>query len=206
MKNTYILIVFLFSIGVSAQNVIEINADLKLADSLTYKKEIRIYKGGGITNYTSLFRMFKDKTKKWVVEFYQHYSKAKTKAKLHTKKRILKPKKDLEFTFQNLIRSHVLDLPSEEKIQWKLGTRSELKKIETIHKGKVIKEYHSTTGKKHILDGESFYIQAKGYNLIHEFKYSNPDAYLAYYPHIDELIYMSEILNIIRSEFEIWGK
>ena len=61
MKNIQILTIFLFSIGISAQNITEINSDLKLSDSLTYETEVRIYQGGGITNYSSLFRMFKDK-------------------------------------------------------------------------------------------------------------------------------------------------
>ncbi len=43
MKTIQILIFFLFKIGVSVQNITEINSDLKLSVSLTYETEIRIY-------------------------------------------------------------------------------------------------------------------------------------------------------------------
>ena len=84
MKNIQIIIVFLFSIGVLAQNISEINSDLKLSDSLNYETEVRIYKDVGITNYTSVFRMFKDESEKWTAEFYEHYAKVDEQTKLRT--------------------------------------------------------------------------------------------------------------------------
>lgn len=99
MKNIHILIIFLFSIGISAQNITEINSDLKLSDSLTFDTEIRIYQGGGITNYSSIFRMFKDKSEKWSAEFYKHYAKVNRQVELRTEKLILTSEKDIEFIF-----------------------------------------------------------------------------------------------------------
>uniref|UniRef100_UPI00261FC435 hypothetical protein n=1 Tax=uncultured Algibacter sp. TaxID=298659 RepID=UPI00261FC435 len=112
MRNFQLLILLLFSIGVYAQNISQINADLKLSDSLTYETEIRIYQGGGITNYSSLFRMFKDKSEKWTAEFYEHYSKVIGKTEFQTEKRTLKSDNDMEFVYLNLLRSHILDLPN----------------------------------------------------------------------------------------------
>ncbi|WP_405328028.1 hypothetical protein [Leeuwenhoekiella sp. LLG6367-2.1] len=206
MKNIQILIMFLFSIGVSAQDVTEINSDLKLSDSLTYETEVRIYQGGGITNYSSLFRMFKNKSQKWTAEFYEHYAKVDGQAELRTDKRTLKSKNDMEFVFQNFLRSHILELPSLGEIQWKLVTRGNVEKVKKQYRGKEIEEYELTNKQIAILDGEGFKIQAKGWNRANEFEFSNPDGYLKHYPEIDELIYMCEILNVIRTEFGIWKK
>lgn len=206
MKNIQILIIFLFSIGVSAQNITEINSDLKLSDSLNYGTEVRIYQGGGITNYSSLFRMFKNKSEKWTAEFYEHYAKVDGIAELRTEKRIMKSENDMEFVFQNLIRSHILDLPSLSEIQWKLVTRGNVEKVKKKYRGKEIKEYELTNKQVAILDGEGFKVQIKVWNKTNEFEFSNPDGYLSHYPEIDELIYMCEILNTIRNEFGIWKK
>lgn len=206
MKNIQILIIFLFSIGISAQNTTEINSDLKLSDSLTYETEVRIYQGGGITNYSSLFRMFKNNSDKWTAEFYEHYAKVNRQAELRTKKRTLKSENDMEFVFQNFVRSHILDLPSLSEIQWKLVTRGNVEKVKKQYRGKEFEEYELTNNKIAILDGEGYKIQVKGWNRANEFEFSNPDGYLKHYPEIDELIYMCEILDTIRTEFGIWKK
>ncbi|PHN93500.1 hypothetical protein CSC80_11295 [Maribacter sp. 6B07] len=205
MKNIQILILFLFSFGVYAQNISKINADLKLSDSLTYDTEIRIYQGGGITNYSSLFRMFKGKSEKWTAEFYEHYSKVIGQTKLRTKKRTLKSDNDMEFVYLNLLRSHILDLPNLKEIYWKLETRGEVEKVEIMHKGKIKEEYEILSKRKTIVDGEGYIVQAKGWKF-NEFEFSNPDRYLEYYPEVDELIFVCEILNTIRNEFGVWKK
>ena len=206
MRNILILIIFLFSLGVSAQNITKINSDLKLPDSLTYDTEVRIYQGGGITNYSSLFRMFKDKSEKWKVEFYEHYSKVDEQVELRTEKRNLKSENDMEFVFQNFVRSHIFDLPSFSEIQWKLVTRGNVKKVKKKYRGKEIEEYELMNKKIAILDGDGFKAQVKAWNRANEFEFYNPDEYLKHYPEIDELNYMSEILNLIRTEFNIWNK
>ncbi|MDO6814056.1 hypothetical protein [Tenacibaculum soleae] len=180
---------------------------MQLSDSLTYKTEIRIYQGGGITNYSSLLRMFKNKSNQWTTEFYEHYAKVNQGTELKIEKRILKPKNDTEFIYQNLVRSYILDLPSQEKIEWKLGVRNDIQKEETIlPNGKIIVEYHGTIGKKSILDGVSYKIKVRGFNSNNNFEYSSPESYLKHYPEVDELIYICEILTIVRNEFEIWKK
>lgn len=206
MKNILILIIFLFSVAIYAQDISGINSDLKLSDSLTYETEIRIYQGDGITNYSSLFRMFKDKSKQWKAEFYEHYAKVDGLVELRTEKQTLKSENDLEFIFQNFVRSHILDLPSLNEIQWKLETRGEVKKITKTYRGKEVEEYELINTKIQITDGEGFKIQVKSWNTTNEFEFSNPDGYRSHFPEIDELIYMCEILNTIRTEFGIWKK
>ncbi len=201
-----VLILFLFSIGISAQNITEINSDIKLSNSLTYQTEVRIYQCTGITNYSSLFRMYKDKSGEWVVEFYKHYAKIGGQTELRTEMQTLKSENDMEFVFQNLIRSYIFDLPSLQDIRWKFGSRGNVKKVERIRRGKKTEKYEFLNRQIGILDGEGFTIQVKGWNKTNEFEYSNPDGYLKHYPEIDELIYMCEILDTIRNEFGIWEK
>jgi hypothetical protein len=206
MKKIQVLIVFLFCVGVSAQNITQINSDLNLSDSLTHETEVRIYQGGGITNYSSLFRMFKDKSAKWTTEFYEHFARVDGKTELRTEKQTLKSNNDPEFVFKNLVRSYILELPGLSEIEWKLNARGNVEKVDVTDNGKKIEEYEIIVEKILILDGEGFKVQVKDLNKNNEFEYSNPDGYLKFYPEIDELIYMCEILNLIRTEFGIWKK
>ena len=206
MRNLLLLFIFLFSNGNFAQNLSEINVDLNLTDSLTYETEVRIYQGGGITNYSSLFRMFKDKSDKWTAEFYEHYGKVENQAELRTEKRTLRANNDMEFVFQNLIRSHILELPNLSEIKWKLVTKGNVEKVERLLRGKMKEEYELINKKILILDGQGFKVQVNDWKRANEFEYSNPESYLKHYPEIDELIYMTEIIEFIRNEFKIWEK
>jgi len=206
MRNIQILIIFLFSIGISAQNITEINSDLKLSDSLTYETEVRIYQGGGITNYSSLFRMFKNKSEKWTTEFYEHYAKVDRQAELRTEKQVLTAKNNMDSIYRSLVRSYILELPNQSEIKWKMIRRGTIEKIERFRKAEKRITYELFNRSIHFTDGEVFKIQATDWNAKNEFEYSNPDKYLNYYPDIDELNYMCEILNTIRNEFGIWNK
>ncbi|MEB8345783.1 hypothetical protein OO010_06975 [Flavobacteriaceae bacterium KMM 6898] len=184
MKNLKILIFLLFSIGVLAQNKSKINADLKLSDSLNYETEVRIYKSEG-TYHSSLFRMYKDNSGKWNTEFYEHSNNVNEFTELLTEKRTLISKNDVESVFLSLVRNYIFELPNIDQIEHKLDNRGNIKKVG-------------------ITDRDEFKIQAKNKDKNNEFQISNPDNYLINNPKIDELIYMSEILNTIRNEFEIW--
>ena len=206
MSNIQLSILLLFSIAISAQNISTINSDLKLTDSLTHNTELRIYQGGGTTNYSSLFRMFKDDSKTWTIEFYEHYAKVRGVAKLETKRRELTYKNNLDSIYRSLVRSYILELPSQSEIEWKMISRGSIEKIERYRKGEKKVTYELFNRQWGILDGEGFKIQVKDWTGKNEFEYSNPDRYLDYYPDIDELNYMCEILNTIRNEFGIWEK
>ena len=204
MRNIQTLIIFLFSIGLSAQTISEINSDLKLSDSLTYVTEVRIYKSSDTTNYSSLYRMFKDESKNWNIEFYKHYSKVKGKSKLRTEKQVLTAKNNMDSIYRSLVRSYVLELPNQNEIEWKMIRRGSIERIDRIRNGKERITYELFNRSIHYTEGVNYKIQAKDWNGKNEFEYSNPDKYLEYYPDIDELKFMCEILNSIRNEFGIW--
>jgi hypothetical protein len=204
MKHILVLIVLLYSIRVTAQNWSVINKDLKIADTLTYPTEIRIYKDRGITNYSSLFRMYEDSPGNWTAEFYEHWSKVESVAALETKKSILTSKSEMEYVYLNLCRSYIFDLPSQNDIQWKLGQRGVIKKVERIKRGKTTKEYEILS--KHImpLDGTGYSFQVKNSYKTNEFEFGTPERYKELYPEIDEPKYVCELIEIIRNEFKIW--
>ena len=204
MKITQILLILLYSTGFLAQNPTKLNKDLNLPDSLEYKREIRIYQSGGISNYSSVFRMFNYERKKWTAEFYKHYAAVPEKTNLKVVKRKVKAKNDLELVFLNFLRSKVLNLPNQEEIQWKIQGRDSIFKIKRKWKKKNIIEYESIHSAMSVLDGTSYRVQVRELNKKNDFLYYNPETYLKKYNEVDELIFMSEILNIIRKEFEIW--
>ena len=113
---------------------------------------------------------------------------------------------DLEFIFQSLLRSHILDLPNLREVEWKLSTRGNVEKVKSTYRGKKTEEYEFLNKQVSILDGKGFEVQVKAFGNNNQFMYSNPDAYLKYYPEVDELIYMVEILDIIRGEFNLWSR
>jgi hypothetical protein len=203
MKKTYLLIFILVSSLVFSQNISEINSDIKLKDALNNQTEIRIYQNLGTTNYSSVLRMYKA-DKDWTVEFYEHYSKVEGITELKTEKRTLKSENDMQFVLLNLIRSNILNLPSLKEIRWKLVKRGnvELKKIK--ERNKIIEEYDLSNTETWIMDGESFKIQVSYWNQKNEFEFPNPDSYIKKFPEVDELVFMSEILQIVRDEFDIW--
>jgi hypothetical protein len=188
---------------VFSQNISEINSDIKITDSLKFKTEIRIYQNMGISNYSSLLRICKDE-KDWIVEFYEHYVKVEGITELKIEKQILKSKNDMQFVLLNLIRSNILNLPSLEEIRWKLVKRGNVELKKTNIRGKIIEEYDLLNNEIWKMDGKGFKIQVNCWNKKNEFEFSNPDSYLKEFPEVDELIFMSEILNIIRHEFGIW--
>jgi hypothetical protein len=207
MKNILTSILILYFIGANAQHWSEINADLGIADTLNYPTEIRIYAGGGITNYTSLFRMYKSESENWTAEFYEHWSKVDSTNELKTAKKILNSKSEMEYVYLNLIRSYIFDLPNRSEIRWKLAERGIIKKEEKRYSSKHKKtkaEWDIWTSKSTAIDGTSYYFKAKSSNKSNEFEFGNPFYYKEKYPEIDEPKYVCELIEIIRSEFEIW--
>ncbi|WP_298767646.1 hypothetical protein [uncultured Polaribacter sp.] len=206
MKKNYLIFILLISFGVKAQNIKLLNKDLNLTDTLKYNREIRIYSGGGINNYSSVFRMYNYERKKWKAEFYEHYAEIPNKTELKIEKKKLKPKNNFDFIFLKFLRSKVMNLPNQEEISWKIQGRDSIFETKTNRKGKEIIEYESVHKSISILDGVSYTVQVKEFNKTNEFKYYNPESYYKNFNEIDELLFMVEILNIVRNEFKIWKK
>ena len=206
MKKNYLIFILLISFGLKAQNIKLLNKDLNLTDTLKHNREIRIYAGGGITNYSSVFRMYNYEKKNWKAEFYEHYAKVSNDIELKIEKKKLKPKKNYEFIFLNFLRSKIMNLPNQEEISWKIQGRDSIYETKTKRRGKEIIEYESVYKSISILDGVSYIVQVKEFNKTNEFKYYNPESYYKHFDKIDELLFMTEILNIARNEFNIWKK
>lgn len=206
MKKKLFTILILLVFKIYAQDISAINSDLNLSDSLINETEIRVYESYGTSNYTSLFRMYKDSSEKWKIKFYEHYAEVIGASKLRTEENDLKTDKDIEFIYHNLLRSYILDLHSQETIQWKLKKRGKVEKVRNTFRGKTIEEYTLISRKTSIVDGNFYTVKVKTPYKTNNFTFSNPESYLKIYPEIDELIYMSEILSIIKNEFGIWEK
>ncbi|NHF61624.1 hypothetical protein FK220_019925 [Flavobacteriaceae bacterium TP-CH-4] len=209
MRNILTSILILCFIEANAQHWSDINADLGISDSLYYPTEIRIYAGPGITNYTSLFRMYKNEYDKWTAEFYEHWSKVDSTSELKTEKTILNSKSDMEYVYLNLFRSYIFELPNRSEIDWKLSERGVIKKEERRYSSKHKKtrtEWDILSKKSAALDGTSYFFRVKNRYKTNEFEFGNPFFYNEKYPEIDEPKYVCELIEIIRSEFEIWKK
>ena len=115
--------------------------DAIISDSLNHEIEIRIYQIGGITNYNSLFRMFKDNSEKWTAKFYEHYSKVDKQSKIRILEKSVKSEHDMDFVYQNLLRSHILELSNLDDIKWKLESRGPVIPFENKVNGELVKEY-----------------------------------------------------------------
>lgn len=207
MRNILTSILIFCYIGVNAQHWSEINADLKISDTLNYPTEIRIYAGGGITNYTSLFRIYESKPDKWVAEFYEHWSKVDRTNELKTAKKMLTSKSEMEYVYLNLFRSYIFELPNRIDISWKLAERGIIEKTKRRYssRNKETKmEWGILSNQSMALDGTSYYFIAKSPYKSNEFEFGNPFFYKDKYPEIDEPKYVCELIEIVRSEFGVW--
>jgi len=196
MRYSVTALLLVLSLSLKGQDVSKVNKNLKLPNTLTHEKELRIYKGFGITNYTSLLRLYQNQNGIWVAEFHEHYARVKNRAKLRIEMHLLNSDQDLEYVWTNFLRSYVLKLPNEDQISWKMGRRGTIEK----RRGR----YTYSTEELLILDGTGYSIMVRDEEKENAFYYSNPKSYLKKFPEVDELVFMNEILAIARSTFGIW--
>lgn len=196
MKKLFILIIILSNSTLFGQNLTEINENIGLADSLTNNKEIRIYRTSGMNNHMGIFRMYQDSTEKWKAEFIDHYAKVPNQAELKIEKRKLKSKSKMDLVWLEIQKTNIQDLPNMTDIEWKL------KKEPVIHEmdGEKVLSWKQTS----ILDGQGYDVHIRGGKFFNRVYYSNPESYLRIYENVDELLYFSELLNLLRTEFGVW--
>ena len=206
MKILFTISLILVYFQLNAQDLKKINSDLGISDSLMHPIEIRVYQFIETTNYSSLFIMYKDFSENWLAEFYQHWREIEGVTELKTEKRTLSSKSDLDYIYLNMVRSFIFDLPSLNEIKWKLVKRGSVEKVESRVGNEVKLKYDLTGIQAGILDGISYRFFAKNNQRNNEFYFSNPEAYNRLYPEIDEPIFVNELIEIIRNEFEIWEK
>ncbi len=198
MKNILITFFILISISLFAQDVTEINKQLKIQDSLTFEKEIRIYRGFGITNLTEIFRMYQDESNDWKVENYRLYQSFENSKKSKIDKTELTAKSNLEFIWASLLQTNVSELPNMSDIRYKMQRRGKVELIDG--------EYQPINEKVFITDGIGYVVKIRDSKKLNQIYYGNPESYLKHYSEIDELIYFSELLALIKNEFDIWKK
>ena len=196
MKKLLIFIIILSNSTLFGQNLAEINENVGFVDSLNNKKEIRIYRTSGMTNYTGIFRMYQDSTEKWRAELIDHYAKVPNQVELKIEKRKLKSKSKMDLVWLEIQKTNIQNLPNMADIDWKL------KKEPVIHEmdGEKVLSWKQSS----ILDGEGFDVQIRWGKEFNRIYYSNPESYLRIYENVDELISFSELLKLLRTEFGVW--
>jgi len=196
MKRIFtILLLALFS-KLSSQTILEINKGLSISDSLSYQKEIRIYKRYSITNASEIFRIFLTDDKVWKVELYKYYNAVDKNDKSRFELQSLKTNTNLRLVWLYFLETNIEVLPSIEQIRYKLRGKAEYE----LYNG----EYEVSHREVRPLDGIGYEAFVKDGNYKHHVEFGNYDSYLRHYPNIDELNFYSEIISIIQKEFNIW--
>lgn len=207
MKQILLCIFLFLTFNSNSQNVSTINSHIQLPDSLNQITELRIYNGFGITNHTSILRIYENELNKWNVEFYEYWSNIDDNKDYKVTKKILVPEKDIEFIYLNIVLNHVFNLPSMPEIDWKMIKKGEVIKVKKkINSKGDLQEKYEFKGRLRIgiTDGYTCKIQVKNSKRKNTFSFSNIDGYYNYFPEIDELKFYMEIMTIVRNEFNIW--
>ncbi|KOS04676.1 hypothetical protein AM493_00430 [Flavobacterium akiainvivens] len=172
-----------------SQTPAEINKALGLPDSLAYESEIRVYKDRGISNCSQVFRFYKD-GKEWKAALYYFFTGGKT----NTTDMFIN--KNLDGVWWDILNTNILYIPDEKEIKYKLEKRSKGRTEEGVN------GYFTTHTA--ISDGTGYEIFIRSFNEQNHINYSNPESYLKIYPGVDELEFIRDLLDIIRTDFNIW--
>ena len=197
MKNLIILILILSSSSIFGQSLSGLNQSIGLTDSLTNEKEIRIYKSSGESGeYKEIFRMYEDSSKIWRAELISYTTRVPNPARFSLQKQELKSNSEMDLVWLNILKTNIQDLPNMSDIYWKLKEEPVIKEINGV------KELIWTVTL--IYDGESFEVLFRWGKRSNRIVYFNPESFLEMYKNVDELIYFSELLNVLRTEFGVW--
>ena len=114
----------------------------------------------------------------------------------HSTYKKLKSKSKMDLVWLEIQKTNIQDLPNMTDIEWKL------KKEPVIHEmdGEKVLSWKQSS----ILDGQGYDVHFRGGKFLNRVYYSNPESYLRIYENVDELLYFSELLNLLRSEFGVW--
>ena len=202
IRNFLIYIIIIISFKTHAQNSSEINKVLQLPDTLSYKKEIRIYKKYETTYSTEIFRMYDEGNNNWKVQIFYFSDQFKSVTKINEfefPKEIigkLKPK-DANLIWLQLLLCDIEHVPSFEKISYKLN-----KSTIVLEDG----EYGIQKQMKRVSDGNSYKVFLSNLKIKNNFRFENPENYLKINPNVDELQSYTKLLFIIKKEFNLWNE
>jgi hypothetical protein len=197
MKNSLQILFFLIVSILKGQDV---NKLANISFKLENEKEIRIYKGRGISNGGQIFRVYQGKDKNWKAELIQWFLPArKSEDEFEIiPARVIKltSKTPLELVFLNIEALDIEYLPKEELFEYKKS------KNEVVF-DKDENDYVLMSRRISVLDGKDFLVKYKSNKKENEFDYSNPENYLNKYPGIDEYESFMKILKYVEDSFNI---
>lgn len=191
MRKIYFIVILLACKFAFSQST---NQIINIPDSLTYQKEIRIYKFAAITNYSELFRIYQKTDKSWNVEFFKCYRARNENEKSRFEKIQVTVKTDFDLLWLKILNTDIENLADWDKIKYKLKKKGEI----IIEHG----EYELHWQKVSVMDGQYYEVIIRNENKLNKVSYSNPERYLEYYPEVDELNSFVELLNLLKGEFD----
>lgn len=106
----------------------------------------------------------------------------------------MSPTEDGDLLWLKILNTDILHLPQWNDIQYKLRSKDEGYEI-------IGDKWVAYSSRMRVTDGTSYIVQISDNKAKNEIKYSNPKAYLKYYPNVDELVAINELLEIIANCF-----
>jgi hypothetical protein len=206
MKKTLLfLLVYSISLFTAcyAQNNL-LDSLLCLPAQLSNQYELRIYKGECLTNGGSVFIIRKNKDE-WEAQIIQYFRATEKDQKFRFETKILAYTSNPEDFWRNVLVLNIEKLPQESAF----GHKKQCLKIRKLarHKNKPRGENGSdmqfSYSQFRVMDGAIYSVKFKNDSAENNFAYSNPEAYLKEFPHIDELVYFCALLDLVRKEFNI---
>ena len=195
MKKRYIIILVFFICNLYSHDFQKINKVINITDSLTFTKELRLYKHFSTSNRSEVFRIYQLKDKTWKIELYKFYDALSSNEKPKFTLESLISDSNLNQFWAKILDIHAEFLPDIKAIDYKL-------------KGKTVFESDSddygSTKKITFTDGIGYIAFIRNYNKVNQFSFTNAEFYLKYFPDIDELNSYSSLLELVRKEFNIW--
>lgn len=195
MEKRFIIILVFFFCNLYSQDFQKINKIINIPDSLTFTKELRIYKHLSISNGSEVFRIYLLQDKTWKIELYKFYDTLSSNEKPKFTLESLISDSNLNQFWAKILDIHAEFLPNIIAIDYKL-------------KGKTVFESDSddygSTKKITFTDGIGYIAFIRNYNKVNQFSFTNAESYLKYFPDVDELNSYSSLLELVRKEFNIW--
>ncbi|MGY5353470.1 hypothetical protein [Wenyingzhuangia sp. IMCC45467] len=214
MKKLKILFIIYFFIGflnAFSQEIKEIDSILKIENFKHFSKELRVYIFESFSENCMFYRIYQNELNQWKIEEYfvhpelesltyinendflnDSIIKKSYKPERFTKKNI-KPNKNFDFEWLNLLTTNILEIPDLSEYEYKLNKKS----VEKINgKYEIIEE--EVIG---ITDGKTYIIKIKNEENLNELILHNPYSYIKFYPEVDELNYLSNFLTKFKDIF-----
>ncbi|SHF67952.1 hypothetical protein SAMN05444377_11583 [Flavobacterium fontis] len=185
----FILFLFIGTVTFSQST----NQIINIPDSLTYQKEIRVYKFAALTNYSELFRIYQKTDKSWNVEFFKCYSARNENEKSRFEKIQVTVKTDFDLLWLKMLNTNIENLADWDKIKYKLKKKGEITNVRG--------EYELHWQKVSVTDGQYYQVIVRNGDRLNKVSYSNPETYFEHYPEVDELNSFVELLNLLKEEF-----